>query len=63
MKVGDLVRMSARSLEPRYGVGLVVRDLRQQGERLQVQVFWSRSGLGNRCNIHSLEKISGNQEG
>ena len=60
MKVGDLVHH--RHLADRYGVGVVVRDLRPL-QRLQVQVFWSRSGLGNRCNIHSLEKINGNQEG
>ena len=58
MKVGDLVRMHARSLEPTYGVGIIVKDLRLTGEgRVHVQVHWSRYGLGNMCSVHNLEKI------
>ena len=62
MRIGDLVRMHARSLEHVYGLGIIVRDLRST-QRLQVQVFWSKYGLGNKVNIHSLEKLSGSKEG
>ena len=66
MQVGDLVRMHARSVEPVYGVGIIVRDLRiglEGHPRLGVQVYWSKFGLGNRVNVHSLERISEFQEG
>ena len=59
MKPGDLVRMRARSIESVYGTGLVVkRVLDQEGFLLGLRVFWSKYGLGNRVNPHSLELIS-----
>ena len=59
MKVGDLVRMSARSLEGIYGKsGVIVRRLDNQANACVFQVFWSKYGLGNRVAAHSLEKLN-----
>ena len=64
MRIGDLVRLRTRSLEPSFGPGIVVKDFtKARTGQLGVQVFWSKRGLGNRCSLHSLEVISESKEG
>ena len=54
MRIGELVIMSARSLYDTFGVGVIVKEL----GHTQVQVWWSKYGLGKKCYIHSLEKLN-----
>ena len=64
MRIGDLVRLNARSLEHVYGTGIIIRRrFDQDGAPVGYQVYWSKYGMGQRIAEHSLEKISEHKEG